>query len=189
MTPADDSSTDPDASLWRRLRRGDEAAVMELYRERAAVLLRFLVRLTGSPALAEDVLHDVFLAVLDGGAGGYDPARGSLRSYLFGAARNVAAKRFRPPPAPPPAATEGVGQRADDDEQSVRAALLQVAPEFREVLLLCDLEGLRYDEAAAALAIPIGTVRSRLSRARAQMASLLTDQPAAADPAARKEAR
>jgi RNA polymerase sigma-70 factor, ECF subfamily len=183
MTPEDDH----DALLWRRLRRGDEAAVMELYRDRAAVLLRFLVRLTGSPALAEDVLHDVFLAVLDGSAGGYDPARGSLRSYLFGAARNTATRRFRHPPAPPAAAT--IGHRADDEEQAVRAALLQLAPEFREVLLLCDLEGLRYDEAAAALVIPIGTVRSRLSRARAQMASLLSDQPPAATAAARKEAR
>ena len=184
MTPEDDH----DALLWRRLRRGDEAALMELYRERAAVLLRFLVRQTGSPALAEDVLHDVFLAVLDGSAGGYDPARGSLRSYLFGAARNTAAKRLRHAPAPPPLAV-AIGQRADDEEQAVRAALLQLGPEFREVLLLCDLEGLRYDEAAAALAIPIGTVRSRLSRARAQMASLLSDQSPAATAAARKEAR
>jgi RNA polymerase sigma-70 factor (ECF subfamily) len=176
-----------DALLWRRLRRGDEAAVLELYRERAAVLLRFLVRLTGSPALAEDVLHDVFVAVMDGGAGGYDPARGSLRSFLFGAARNTAAKRVRQtPPLPVPGE---VGQRTDDDEQAVRAALLQLAPEFRETLLLCDLEGLRYDEAAAALDIPIGTVRSRLSRARAQMASLLSDQPPAASAAAGKEAR
>ena len=187
MTPGDEH----DALLWRRLRRGDEAAVLELYRERAAALLRFLVRLTGSPATAEDILHDVFLAVIDGGdgggtSGGYDPARGSLRSYLFGAARNLAAKRFRQPGLPPPVP---VGQRTDDDEQAVRAALLQLAPEFREVLLLCDLEGLRYDEAAAALAVPIGTVRSRLSRARAQMLSLLSDQPATAAAAARKEAR
>jgi RNA polymerase sigma factor (sigma-70 family) len=179
-----------DDLLWRRLRRGDEAAVLELYRERAAVLLRFLVRLTGSPALAEDVLHDVFVAVMDGGAGGYDPARGSLRSFLFGAARNTAAKRVRQtPPLPLPGQVGQVGQRTDDDEQAVRAALLKLAPEFRETLLLCDLEGLRYDEAAAALDVPIGTVRSRLSRARAQMASLLSDQPPAASAAAGKEAR
>jgi RNA polymerase sigma-70 factor, ECF subfamily len=183
MTP----DPEHDARLWRRLRRGDEAAVLELYRERAAVLLRFLVRLTGSPALAEDVLHDVFVAVMDGGAGGYDPARGSLRSFLFGAARNTAAKRVRQ--TPPLPVTGAVGQRTDDDEQAVRAALLQLAPEFRETLLLCDLEGLRYDEAAAALDVPIGTVRSRLSRARAQMVSLLSDQPRAASAAAGKEAR
>jgi RNA polymerase sigma factor (sigma-70 family) len=186
MTPA----LEHDALLWRRLRRGDEGAVLQLYRERAATLLRFLVRLTGSPALAEDVLHDVFVAVMDGGAAGFDPARGSLRSFLFGAARNTAAKRVRQAlPLPVPGQVEAVGQRTDDDEQTVRAALLQLAPEFRETLLLCDLEGLRYDEAAAALDVPIGTVRSRLSRARAQMASLLSDQPRAASAAAGKEAR
>jgi RNA polymerase sigma-70 factor (ECF subfamily) len=187
MTPGPDA--DADAQLWDRLRHGDEAALVGLYRERAGALLRFLVRLTGSVTLAEDVLQDVFVALMDRRADRYDPARGTLRSYLFGIARHTAARRTRMTGPRPVMDGGATGERRDDDEQAVRAALLRLPPAFREVVLLCDLEGLRYEEAATALAVPVGTVRSRLSRARAQLADLLSDESPAARPAARKEAR
>jgi RNA polymerase sigma-70 factor, ECF subfamily len=182
-----------DAALWRRLCEGDEQAFVALYRGRSGPLLRFAERLTGSRALAEDVLQEVFLAVIDASAGrssaGYDPARGSLASYLFGVARNAAHKRLRSAAPERATATEPPGRRSDDDEQAVRGALARLDPVFREVVLLCDLEGLRYDEAAAALAVPVGTVRSRLARGRARLAALLADEAPAKPSAVMKEAR
>jgi RNA polymerase sigma-70 factor, ECF subfamily len=172
-----------DAALWQRIRQGDEAAFGQLYRDHAPPLFRFATRLTGSAALAEDVLQDVFVGLMDAtarrGGGGYDPARGDLRSYLFGAVRNAARKRLRDPGARPAAPGDGVavGRRTDDDSQALRAALLRLEPDFREVVLLCELEGLLYQEAAAALGIPVGTVRSRLHRARARLVALLSDDP------------
>jgi RNA polymerase sigma factor (sigma-70 family) len=180
-----------DAALWQRIRAGDEAAFVGLYREHAQPLFRFATRLTGSAALAEDVLQDVFVALMDAAArpagGGYDAARGGLRSYLYGAVRNGALKRLRDAGPRPVAAAEAVGRRTDDDAQALRAALQQLPTEFREVVLLCELEGLLYEEAAQVLGVPIGTVRSRLARARARLAAMLAEEPATAY--VRKEAR
>ena len=181
-----------DAALWQQVRQGDEAAFGRLYRQHAAALFRFAVRLTGSAAVAEDVLQEVFVALIDAavprGGAGYDPGRGPLRSYLFGAVRNEARKRLREGVVMRATAeTVRVGQRTDDDRQALTAALAQLEPDFREVVLLCELEGLRYEEAAAALEIPVGTVRSRLSRARARLAATLSDEPSTAN--VRKEAR
>jgi RNA polymerase sigma-70 factor (ECF subfamily) len=183
-----------DAALWRRVVAGDEAAFTAIYRAHGAGLFRFVRRTTGSAALAEDVVQDVFLSLVDaaarGGAAGYDPARGGLRAYLFGAARNAAAKRLRAPALAPLDGTgdDLAGQRRDDDAHAVRAALGALEESFREVVILCELEGLSYEETAAALDVPVGTVRSRLHRARARLAALLGDEAPASAPA-HKEAR
>jgi RNA polymerase sigma factor (sigma-70 family) len=179
-----------DAALWQRVVAGDEAAFTSLYRAHGAALYRFVCRMTGSAPLAEDVVQDVFLSVVDaaarGAPHGYDPARGGLRAYLFGAVRNVAAKRLRQPAARPVEAP--AGQRFDDEAHAVRSALAALEESFREVVILCELEGLSYEETAAALGVPIGTVRSRLHRARARLAALLGDEAPVKTPA-HKEAR
>ncbi len=187
-----------DAGLWGRALRGDEAAFTMLFRRHQRPLYRFALRLTGAPALAEDAVQDVFMGLVDRAAagprttGGYDPARGGLRPYLFGAVRNAACKRLRA--AGPVAAAAGelaaeVGPAAEET-QALRRAIAALEPAFREVLLLCELEGLSYEETAAALEIPVGTVRSRLSRARARLGEALgADEAAARGAAPRKEAR
>jgi RNA polymerase sigma-70 factor (ECF subfamily) len=183
--PQPELPTHDDAALWRRVLGGDEEAFATLYREHGARLYRFALRMTGSAAVAEDVVQDVFLGVVRAAAhtasgAGYDPARGPLRSYLFGAARNAAGKRLRE--AAPAAGHEApVGARHDDDTHALRAAILALDPAFREVVVLCELEGLSYEETARALGVPVGTVRSRLARARARLAARLLD--AAARPA------
>jgi RNA polymerase sigma-70 factor, ECF subfamily len=180
-----------DAAVWQRIRQGDEGAFSQVYRQHAGRLYRFAARLTGSVALAEDVLQDVFVALVDRAArtapGGYDPAQGGLRSYLYGAVRNRALKRLREADRRSPAGADHIGHRTDDDTQALRDALMKLDPDFREVVLLCELEGLQYEEAAQALGIPVGTVRSRLARARARLLALLSDEPAT--PSVRKEAR
>jgi RNA polymerase sigma-70 factor (ECF subfamily) len=192
MAPAPPPSDD--AALWRRVVAGDEAAMTLLYRTHGAGLYRFVRRMTGSAPLAEDVVQDVFLSVVDaaarGGGQGYDPARGGLRAYLFGAVRKAAAKRLRVPALERLSVGEDgpAGQRSDDDAHAVRCALGALDESFREVVILCELEGLSYEESAAALGVPVGTVRSRLHRARARLAELLGDQPPAAA-RAHKEAR
>jgi RNA polymerase sigma-70 factor (ECF subfamily) len=179
-------AADHDAAVWQQVRQGDEAAFGRLYREHAPALFRFALRLTGSRAVAEDVVQDVFVGLIDAATrppgAGYDPARGPLRSYLYGAVRNAAHKRLREGPvARADVEAIRIGQRTDDDRQAVTAALLQLEPDFREVVILCEVEGLQYEEAAAALDIPVGTVRSRLFRARARLAAALSDEPTNTD--------
>ena len=190
--PASPDESD-DAALWRRLLRGEEEAFTLVYRRHARALHRFARRMTGSAAVADDVVQDVFLAAIDAAArpqrgGGFDPERGSLRAYLYGAARNATLRRLRQPPPARDGAAEGAGQRRDEEAHALRSALAALEPSFREVVLLCDLEGLSYEEAAAAVDVPIGTVRSRLARARARLAGMLSDAPPA-PVHERKEAR
>ena len=196
-SPPTPSRADDEAALWQRLCAGDEAALVALYRETGGRLIRFVERWSGSRALAEDAVQDVFLAVIDqagrrGGddAGGFQPGRGTLRAYLFGMARNAGLRRLRAVRPPPGDGPPAVAQRHDDEEHAVRVALARLDPVFREVVLLCDLEGLRYDEAARALAVPVGTVRSRLARGRARLAEQLAPQEISkTPPPVRTEAR
>lgn len=191
MTAAGPTVSD-DASLWQRLRHGDGRALTELYRDLGGRILRFSERHTGLRSVAEDVLQDVFLALIDDLARGgrlFDPRRGSLRAYLFGVARNAGLKRLRAGARPVDLPVLAVGMRRDEEEQSVRAALARLEPIFREVVLLCDLEGLRYEEAADALEVPVGTIRSRLARARARLALELDPPTEAITKDSHKEAR
>jgi RNA polymerase sigma-70 factor (ECF subfamily) len=169
-----------DEDLLRRLRAGDEAAFAALYDRWQGPLYRFALRMSGSAALAEDVTHEVFMALLSGG--GFDAGRGALGSYLYGIARNKVLRRLSRErsyvPLEEDREREASADPLDDAlrrEQValVQAAVLSLPPAYREAVVLCDLNHLTYGEAAEALGCALGTVRSRLHRGREMLASKL----------------
>jgi RNA polymerase sigma-70 factor (ECF subfamily) len=165
------SSRTSDDDLLRRLSRGDEDAFMTIYRQHRGPVYRFALRVSGSAATAEDVAQETFLALLRPGQG-FDSRKGALRSYLYGIARNQVGKRLG---REVPVADRG--ERATpargEDVAAVRQALAALPLPFREVVVLCELEGLSYEEAALVCDVPVGTIRSRLHRARAQLLEAL----------------
>ena len=178
-----DYSQAGDDDLLRLLRTGDEEAFMTLYRRRGGPVYRFALQMSGSAAVAEEVTQDVFLAVL-GGAAGYDPARGTLQSWLYGVARNHVLRsidrdrRYSQSGEEEPVEAAFTESPLDDltrseKLESVRQAVLALPPRYREVVALCDLQELSYEEAARAIGCAVGTVRSRLSRGRALLAEKL----------------
>ncbi len=174
-----------DTELMRRVAAGDEAAFVEIYRGNQAAIFRFAFHMGGSQALAEDVTQEVFLALMRQ-ATQYDPARGSLTGYLYGIARKHLLRHFRRRSQFPIAADSGgipallvepadpLGQlsRAETIE-SVRRSILALPPRYREAVVLCELHEMGYEEAAAAAGCAVGTIRSRLHRARALLAKKL----------------
>jgi len=181
---------DTDEELLIRLRRGDEAAFLALYRRRQGSLYRFALQMSGSPGTAEDITQEVFLAVLRGECG-FKPERGTLSGYLFGIARKLALRqmeRGRVDVALEPESEEStLPELAVNDDvladlthregiEALRRAVTALPRRYREVVALCDLEELDYADAAAALGCPIGTVRSRLHRARALLLEKLNKE-------------
>jgi RNA polymerase sigma-70 factor (ECF subfamily) len=185
--------TPSDGDLLRGLRDRDEEAFTLLYRRWQGPLFRYALRVSGSPALAEDVTQEVFMALLHG-SDGYDPNRGAVSSYLHGMARHMVRRRLeREPgtqPVPEVAAPDDpladVARRETGD--LVWTALLGLSLAYRETIALCDLQGLTYEEAAAALGCAVGTVRSRLHRGRALLGERLRSVRDAARPAAGRAA-
>jgi RNA polymerase sigma-70 factor, ECF subfamily len=175
-----------DDELLIRMRSGDAAAFVSLYRRRQGALYRFALHMSGSPQAAEDVTQDVFLALIREECG-YDPARGSLSGYLFGIARKLVLRfleKTRSDVTLEPGFEEAGVIAAGDDplldltrRESLEAlwrAVLALPRRYREVVLLCDLEEVDYSDAAEILGCPIGTVRSRLHRARALLLDKLS---------------
>jgi RNA polymerase sigma-70 factor (ECF subfamily) len=169
----------PDEILLQWAGRGDEAAFTELYRRRQGGLFRFALQMTGSERVAEEVTQEVFLTVVRA-MSDFDAGRGTVQSWLYGIARNCVLRHFRR--EPPTVALEEAPERvvmADDDRDesiaAVRQAVLSLPEPFREAVVLCDLQELSYQQAAGALDVPIGTVRSRLSRGRALLAGFFRD--------------
>lgn len=171
-----------DEQLLERVRRGEEEAFVALYRRRQGPVYRFALQMTGSPSVAEDVTQEVFLT-LARNPERFDPRQGALGAFLFGITRNLVLRRmtrgriFVPlePDTPDAATPEGLIDRRDphDDLESneraarVRQAVMSLPAHYREVVVLCDLEELSYADAAELLGCSVGTVRSRLHRARA----------------------
>lgn len=178
------NTTPSDDELLRLMRAGDEHALTTLYRRRHAGLYRFALQMSGSEALAEDVTQEVFM-VLMRDADHYDATRGPLQAYLYGIARNQVLRRLerdRPFVQIVDEAEEVESATAErfvaqgdplkdllrsEMIESVRQAVLALPAHYREVVVLCDLHEMSYVEAAAALSCAVGTVRSRLHRARA----------------------
>lgn len=174
--------------LLKRMIEGDEGAFAVLYRLRQGAVYRFALHMTGSVAIAEDVTQDTFLELLTAGRR-FDATRGTLRSFLFGVARNIVMRRVtrelghgRDEALEESAAGFELEDGSDvlgdltrrETVEQVRCAVLTLPPAYREAVVLCDLEDASYEEAAVVLDCPVGTVRSRLSRARAMLAKKLS---------------
>ena len=174
-------SSQTDDELLFRLRNGDEQAFAALYRRRQGALFRFALHMCGSPAVAEDVTQEVFLALLREECG-YDRERGTLSGYLFGIARKLVLRNIEKGRGDVPLETETdegaprelavvddplAGLTRHEAIAALRRAVQALPRRYREVVVLCDLEELDYAEAAVILGCPIGTVRSRMHRARA----------------------
>jgi RNA polymerase sigma-70 factor, ECF subfamily len=173
-----------DASLWAQARAGDADAFGLLFRRHAKAIYNFLFRSTADWAAADDLLSIVFLEAwrrrdkeLDGGyvlPWFYGIAVNVLRNRSRSERRFAAAVRRLPKPEAEPDFAPAAEERVDDERQMQHAvALLHALPEReQEVFALCAWMELSYEDAALALGLPIGTVRSRLSRARARLREL-----------------
>jgi RNA polymerase sigma-70 factor (ECF subfamily) len=180
---------DQDEELLKRSAKGDEEAFAALYRRHADVLYRFAFRMTGSSWGAEEIVQDVFMTLVRE-PGKYDIERGTLPAFLFGVARNKIMKYNERLPR-----ETSLVERQEDGSgggltlrdsftpamwaeqrerlEKVRAAVMELPIEFRETVVLCELEEMTYDQAARMLDCPIGTIRSRLHRGRALLLAKL----------------
>src|SRR5215468_6713260 len=168
-----------DAALLQEAAAGGHAAFVELYRRRRDDVYRFAYALTRSRSCAQDHVLGGVLNVLENG-GRFDPAKGSVRAWLVGCARHVVIDRLRRDSRSVGDAPEQAAACANEDlvltEQRLarlHAAITRLPLEYREALVLCELAELTYAEAAAVLDCPVGTVRSRLHRARGLLTASL----------------
>jgi RNA polymerase sigma-70 factor, ECF subfamily len=185
-----------DSELLRSMLAGDEEALSVLYRRRQGAVYRFALQMSGSKTVAEDVTQEVFLFLMRDGHV-FDPARGSVSAFLLGVARNYVLRRMRVEQQLTP-----LGDDFDDDVpvlhastdlcpledltrtetiESVRRAVLSLPSKYREVVVLCELQDISYGETAEILGCAIGTVRSRLHRARALLLAKLRSAAEAED--------
>jgi RNA polymerase sigma-70 factor (ECF subfamily) len=166
-----------DADLLRRMAAGDEGAFTTLYRRSQGAVYRFALHMSGRPAVAEDVLQEVFLALMRN-PGGYHPERGTLASYLYGMARHAVLRAMRMRPAEPLEEYRAEGDLHEEVSRrqeigAVRRAVLSLPERYREAVVLCDLEEMDYQAASEVIGCAVGTVRSRLHRGRMLVAAKL----------------
>ena len=189
MTAAPLTDRVPDDELLARVAAGDAAAFTDLFRRRQPDIFRFGVHMTGSAATADDVVQEVFLVVMRE-AGRYEAGRGTVTAWLCGIARNCVRQRLdrdrrltsvdfanvvREPASDAGGPMDPLaGLLRAERVDTLRRAVQALPVTYREALVLCDLQELSYRDAADVLACPIGTVRSRLHRAREMLAAKLT---------------
>ncbi len=172
-----------DSQLWEDMRRGSESAFLEIYRRHQQAVFSYAWRMSGNATLAEDVTQEAFIVLL-GSSPNFDPSRGTLSRYLMGIARNQVLRwisgnsrhvpfdadapeggRFGKHAASEASLLDGLVQA--EGIERLRQAVISLPAHYREVVVLCDLEEMSYADAASVLDCPLGTVRSRLSRAHA----------------------
>ena len=166
-----------DPELWRQIHRGNAEAFESFYRETAPRLRAFLQHAVGNPQTAEDLMQETFTQVWRQ-PNGFQPERGSLRAYLYGIARKRAAEWWR--------AQNPQGKEIEHNPVMERGeiisvlgdALARLPEEQRMLLWLREVEGQSYAELAEVLAIPVGTVKSRLFAAREALREIWNSTPA-----------
>jgi RNA polymerase sigma-70 factor, ECF subfamily len=181
--------TPSDVELVQRAAGGDRAAFAAIYERHRTVVYRFARLMSGSDATAEDVTQEVFVTLIHTMVS-YEPQRAGLLTYLYGVARNVTRNRLRrdrrfvaldtvslkavAAAASSPAADDPHDAASRAQERTLlRRAVLSLPSRYREVIILSDVQGLAYAESARILHVPVGTVRSRLSRGRQMLAARL----------------
>jgi len=167
----DDAS---DVALVAAMARGDRQALAELYRRHAGVLLGLAMRIVRERREAEDLLHDVLLEAWRA-AKDFDPNRGRVRTWLAIRMRSRALDLQKSARVSRNAGDAGLEVMVDErehespDHARIRAAVAALGAEHRAVIELAYFEGLSASEIAGRLAIPIGTVKSRLAAGMQRM--------------------
>lgn len=195
--PAVSARGSDDPVFIEKLKAGDAAAFETLVDRYSGDIYALLHRLTESPEEASDLTQDTFMRALRA-IGGF---RGDseLKTWLFRIAINESRNRFRWWKRRRRDATISLDAEIGDTqmrvsdtltdngvspedaalrrerEYALQKALLEIKPVFREAIVLCDIEGLSYEETAAALGCGLGTVKSRISRAREELRKRLKD--------------
>lgn len=168
-----DRSRESDVELIGAMTRGDRGALSELYDRYASLLLATAQRMLGSTVAGEDLVHDVLLEAWRR-ADSYDPARGTVRTWLLVRLRSRALDRLRRERrsaawvlevAKLPVDEEVGDPRRLSEHAAIRRVLDDLPEHHRQVLTLAYFGGLSMTEIAEALAIPIGTVKSRTAAA------------------------
>lgn len=178
-----------DVDLLRQMRAGSAAAFQALYGRHQGPLYRFALLRSGSCDTAADIVQEVFMGLLTDSFK-FDPLRGALPNFLFGVARKLILKHEAPRQrlvslAQADDEDDSVEVAGADSEQplvrllgnelaeEVRRALALLPPHYRDAVILYEMHDLSYLEIAEVCQVDIGTVRSRLSRARAALAKRL----------------
>jgi RNA polymerase sigma-70 factor, ECF subfamily len=167
-----------DAALLADAVRGDLDAFGTLFRRHQQRVYRFARAMTGSSDAAEDITQEVFVVLLTD-AGRFDPSRAAFTTYVYGIVRNLSrhrVRRERPGTSLDELLRDGRDIDADDDPSrlvegaelagAVRRALVALPSRYRELIVLCDLHDLSYEEAADVVGASVGAVRSRLHKGR-----------------------
>jgi len=169
-----------DERLLEKAASGDTAAFQILYERYRDGIFRFAYRLLGSVEAAEDVAHDCFLSLISNPAR-FDSTRASLRTYLYGAARNLAAKRYNSFARETDIEELDEEPRIADRNEPIRLvldnelageverAIASLPPLQREALVLFEYEDLSLSEIAAVVGADSGAVKARLFRAREKL--------------------
>ncbi len=135
---------------------------------------RFVYRLTQRQDVAEDIVQEVFLALIRAPER-FDAARGAMQTYLFAVARNLVLKRYRDYRREEQSETEDVPaplldhRNVFDLRAAVASAIADLPPLQQEAVILFEYEGVTLEELAQIVAADVGTVKSRLHRARARL--------------------
>ncbi|MBS1789243.1 MAG: RNA polymerase sigma factor [Acidobacteria bacterium] len=187
------TATTSDEELLRRMMAGEASAFEQLYDRRQAGIYHFALRMTGSSVLAEDVVQDVFMEFMRD-ARLFDSSKGTVAGYLMGMARHRILRRLERERrfvsiAEPDEREHELPGKTDEGfvvernpygdfelretVETVRQAILSLPEHYREVVVLCSLHEMSYEQAADVVGCPVGTVRSRLNRARAMLVDKL----------------
>lgn len=173
-----------------RARRGDQAAFADLARQFHAAVWRFLLKWVRSPHDAEELAQETFVLAWRNLARFRNES--AFSTWLLGIALNLARNHHNRSPArrevelPDDDVLESLLPQQDDPAEllerkqrltALDRAIGELSPELRETLILVRLEGLSLEEAAAMLAVPLGTVKSRLSRARERLTDAMAGLP------------
>jgi RNA polymerase sigma-70 factor, ECF subfamily len=179
----------PDEALVARAKAGDLVALEELFNRYRNQVFSLAYRMTGSPSDAEDLCQEIFLQVMRK-VGSFE-GRSSFSTWLYRVSMNRSRDYLRrkkrspellsqegdpPEQHEPHAATSGGLENiaiASEAQRLVQEALMELPVSLRAPLVLHELEGMQYHEVASLLKLPVGTVKSRIFRARIKLAEIL----------------
>jgi RNA polymerase sigma-70 factor (ECF subfamily) len=192
VSPAIESDGDPparsDEELLAQIRRGNQRALVEVYDRYQAPVYQFALAMSGDQSIAADITQDVFLLMLEQNVpfhafSGFNPEKGALEGYLLGVTRKLTRKVMRKQSRWLPVGEELPSRDffAQKIEFSfslerLRSAIERLPVKYREAIVLCCLQERSYEQASAIIGCSMGTLASRLSRARKLLSERLDAQ-------------